>query len=325
MKTVISDTKQQSLFWLTKINSGQLSEAELQDFKVWLKASDDNHQAFRKVSLLWRTLAYAPTLTEQPKLLEPNKKPRINKRLYTWYAVAASLLIGIFITLLPTLERPAHYLETEKVSTLELRTAKDEIKQFTLLDGSKVWLGAGSRLLVNVETSSRHTQLLMGEAMFDIHPNSQIPFYVQSGDVDIKVLGTIFEVQKRSAGVLINVAEGKVRVAAQNQFRLLEMNESIYFQKNRVLPLPSLIDPESFALWRSKRFHFVNTQLKDVFLKLNRYYKSIIYIDDPSLSDISITAAFQLDQLDQLLNSLSSIHNFNWHKDEFGNIHIETK
>ncbi|WP_339724449.1 FecR domain-containing protein [uncultured Paraglaciecola sp.] len=325
MKKVTSDTEQQSLFWLTKINSGQFSEADLQNFKIWLKASDNNQTAFRKASLLWRTLAYSPTLTEQPKLLEPKKKVRKKNQIYTWYAVAACLLISVLITLMPELEQPIPYSETEKASTLELRTAKDEIKQFTLLDGSNVWLGAGSRLLVMLGTSSRRTQLLIGEAMFDIYPNSQIPFYVQAGDADIKVLGTVFEVQKRNSGILVNVAKGKVRVAAKNQYQDLEMNESIYFEKNKVLPLPSKIDPQSFALWRSKRFHFVNTQFKDVLLKLNRYYKSIIYIDDPSLSDIPITAAFQLDQLDQLLNSLSSIHHFNWHKDVYGNIHIETK
>lgn len=324
MKKVTSDTEQQSLFWLIKTNSGRLSEADIQDFKIWLKASDDNHKAFRKASLLWRTLAYAPALSEQPKLLEPEKKLRKKRQINNWYAVAASLVICMFITLMLEFEQPTAPSEAEIVSTLELRTAKDEIKQFTLLDGSKVWLGAGSRLLVKIGSSSRHTQLLMGEAMFDINPNPQLPFYVQAGDADIKVLGTIFEVQKRNSGILVKVAKGKVRVAAQNQYRYLEMNESIHFEKNKVLPLPSKINPESFAQWRSKRFHFVNTQLKDVLHKLNRYYKSIIYIDDPSLGDIPITAAFQLNQLEQLLNSLSNIHNFSWHKDVYGNIHIKT-
>jgi transmembrane sensor len=325
MKKEKNETERQSLFWLTKINSGQLSEADIQDFKLWIKASDDNHQAFRKISLLWRKLAYAPTLSEQPRLLAPKKDGQKKSHFYSGYVLAASLLICVLLAFMPMLGGMMPSSEPEIISTLDLHTDKDEIKQFTLGDGSKIWLGAGSRLLVKLGPSSRHTQLLIGEAMFDIYPNSQLPFYVQAGDADIQVLGTIFEVQKRNSEIIVKVAEGKVRVAAHNQHRELKMNESIHFKEGKVLPLPSKINPKSFAQWRSKRFHFVNTELQDVIHQLNRYYENIIYIDAPSLSQIPITAAFQLDQLDQLLNSLSSIHNFDWYKDTYENIHIKAK
>lgn len=72
-----------------------------------------------------------------------------------------------------------------------------------LPDGSKVWLNAASSLrFPTAFTGRERTVMLTGEAYFDIAPNKNMPFKVQTGDTKVEVLGTQFNIMAYEKTIL---------------------------------------------------------------------------------------------------------------------------
>lgn len=67
--------------------------------------------------------------------------------------------------------------------------------ELLLADGTKVWLNAGSRMAFPSKfTKNIREVFLEGEACFEVEENEGQPFIVKAGDLDVKVLGTHFNV-----------------------------------------------------------------------------------------------------------------------------------
>nr|WP_269814676.1 DUF4974 domain-containing protein [Bowmanella yangjiangensis] len=73
-----------------------------------------------------------------------------------------------------------------------------------------------------------------------------------------------------------------------------------------------------FANWRQQRFNFQDSTLEDVISVLNRYSNVTLKLSHPTLASQRLTAAFRLDQLEQMLDALQLSHNIHWHKDAQG-------
>lgn len=94
-------------------------------------------------------------------------------------------------------------------------TGVRELKKVTLADGTIVWLNANSHLKVLPEYGAETRQVaLRGEAFFEVKKNPKVPFRVQTGSVDVEVLGTAFNLSAYPDihDVKVGVASGKVAV-----------------------------------------------------------------------------------------------------------------
>ena len=79
-------------------------------------------------------------------------------------------------------------------SEVTLLTAKGHVGEFTLPDGTKVWLNGESRLKYNAEFSGRTRDVaLTGEAFFEVRKDTLRPFRVSMNDLQVEVLGTSFD------------------------------------------------------------------------------------------------------------------------------------
>ena len=96
--------------------------------------------------------------------------------------------------------------------------------QLILADGTKVWLNAGSRMAFPNKFSEKKREVFLeGEAYFEVAHNAKVPFYVNTNDISIKVLGTKFNISayktdKKTEAVLL---EGKVAVRDRSAMGLL--------------------------------------------------------------------------------------------------------
>ncbi|MEN2401734.1 FecR domain-containing protein [Flavobacterium sp. MC2016-06] len=144
-----------------------------------------------------------------------------------------------------------------------------------LADGTKVYLNAVSSIKYPTQfNGDQRVVELDGEAYFEVAKNKNKPFIVKSGDQDIEVLGTHFNVHAydNESVVKTTLLEGSVAVTYKNQKAILkpgqQSNVSNSFDKIKIRE----VDTEAAIAWKNGRFKFDNADLKTVMRQLERWY-----------------------------------------------------
>ncbi len=193
-----------------------------------------------------------------------------------------------------------------------LQTPRGQNQAFILADGSRVNLGANTRLEIRLGADYRRVDLIRGEAFFAVAKDPRRPFTVRSGDASVTAVGTEFSVNRAADQVVIAVIEGRVVVAAgpqknptsePEQKRQLDAGEEISLDVKAAAgkPIDSVTRPVG---WQSGRLAFQSEPLSRVLVDVNRYAPKPIAVDDPSLGDLMITGTVLRDDVPGWLESL---------------------
>lgn len=144
-----------------------------------------------------------------------------------------------------------------------------------LADGTKVYLNTVSSIKYPTQfNGDQRVVELEGEAYFEVAKNKNKPFIVKSGDQEIEVLGTHFNVHayNNESVVKTTLLEGSVAVSYKNQKTVLkpgqQSNVSDSFSKIKIKE----VDTEAAIAWKDGRFKFDNADLKTVMKQLERWY-----------------------------------------------------
>lgn len=288
---------EQATQWLVKLHSGAITDAQLAEFKRWLQASSQHVEAFRKAETLWRMTRYAEALISPPKTTKPANSMK------AIYSTAALFLLGLLVLFSTVSPGPQQYKE------VIYSTAVAQIQTFTLPDNTEVTLGADSKISVWYEDTQRNVRLIKGEALFNVIPDKQRPFITRTEDATITVLGTQFDVQRMPHHTRVTVGQGKVAVSNHKQIVNLTKGQKVTLNNDKVHDVTAFA-PEHFAQWQRKRFTFTKQPLQDLISVLNRYNPIPVKIASPQLKHLKITAAFSIEQSQQLLESLSRQYQF---------------
>jgi ferric-dicitrate binding protein FerR (iron transport regulator) len=165
-------------------------------------------------------------------------------------------------------------------------------------DGSIVTLAQNSRISFPEHyRGHRRTASLNGTAFFNITRDATAPFTVQSGDLDVKVLGTSFEVEATKTGyeASVTVLTGKVQVNCDNRkLAVLESNQQVRYDKFSKQPnIIQQMDAAAKTGWTKKQLVFNETPLAVVVKTLQVYYGMKITILDHVLkADDTFSGSF---------------------------------
>ena len=120
--------------------------------------------------------------------IKPGRVRMLGRRILRYAGMAAAVLL-IFAG--------GYYFAARTVRPAEeitLLTAKGNVGEFTLPDGSRVWLNGESRLKYPAEFSGPTREVaLSGEAFFEVSKDSLRPFRVNMDNLQVEVLGTSFD------------------------------------------------------------------------------------------------------------------------------------
>ena len=163
----------------------------------------------------------------------------------------------------------------------KLVTPKGSEYKLSLSDGTRVWLNTDSELSYpsSFDGESR-VVTLRGEAYFEV-AKSSVPFIVRTERMDVRVLGTSFNVMSYSEEpeVQVTLEEGRVQVDAQDAHRILTPGQQAVFAKADSLLQVRNVDTEVYTGWRKGEFVFDNETFASVARKLSRWYDVEIVID----------------------------------------------
>ena len=189
--------------WLVRRDRG-LTPAEQDEFLQWLAADSRHGEWFAlhryTVGDFGRLAQWRPDHSDQPNpdLLAP---PRRFRRWLVPVALAAAsiaLVLG-WLRLAPT--------------AMESGAMIADYERRILEDGSTVELNRGAVVTVRYSAGERRVTLERGEALFTVTTNPDRPFIVRAGGVDVRAIGTAFNVRLDASEVEVLVTEGRVAVA----------------------------------------------------------------------------------------------------------------
>ena len=185
-------------------------------------------------------------------------------------------------------------LAKEKISYNSIIIPKGGEYNLTLSDGSKIWLNSNSKLRYPTKFSGKERIVeLEGEAYFDVSKNKGFPFVVKMNDIQIKVLGTSFNVNAYSEEneIITTLVEGKVQVndRIRDQKEILAPNDQYRINKYNGNFTKTQVDTEIYTAWKNGRFVFQNERLEDIMIRLSRWYDVEVFFMNTESKNIKFS------------------------------------
>lgn len=164
-----------------------------------------------------------------------------------------------------------------------------KVIDITLVDGSRVWLNAGSSITYPVVFAGNERKITMdGEAYFEVAPDKAKPFKVSKHSTTVEVLGTHFNVNafEDESDLKITLLEGRVQVNHLQQILKLAPGEQAAVNTAGV-SLNKNINLDAVMAWKNGSFVFAGTGVEDALREMARWYDmEVIYESAPAKSKL---------------------------------------
>jgi len=159
--------------------------------------------------------------------------------------------------------------------------------QVILSDGSKVWLNSASSLRFPVGfADSQRTVELNGEAYFEVVKNKEKPFLVKVGDMQVKVLGTHFNIKAYNDESFIKTSlfEGSVKITRGEASGFLKPGEQALLNSSDNNIQISKANMDEAIAWKNGLFEFDGADITSIMKEIARWYDAeIVYTGKPPM------------------------------------------
>lgn len=290
---------------LVKYLAGECSDTERDRVKRWLAESDENQTTFNDFRLVWdkveRPVNQSIDIEKAWSSVNARLKPVPTISIWTKLskiAAIALLVIGIGVAL--------RYFLTSDVDSMSYRGAID--KNVVLTDGSKVGLQGNAHLTFAEMGDSLRIATLSGEAFFEVAPNKEKPFVVHAPLVDVRVLGTKFNVKTGKDEVIVYLEEGSVLLTSSSMSMTIEPGQTARCDAQGNILLLEAVG-ENAAYWHTHVLKYRSIPLSQVVEELNVIYNQKIIIDDPATANCLFSSTFNDESIDLILEVIAATFN----------------
>ena len=302
VEEVIQWMKQQSFFSESK----KLGKIDWQQFK-----EEDSIVSDEKLDTLLDRIHHKLNI-EEPRTIQLK-----NNRLISLLSKAAAIiLIPLLAFLYYTISennRLTNQITTVSVDSLEVIAPIGSRTVVELSDGSVVHLNYGSRIKYpqNFWGETRGVALT-GEAYFEVAHNPDKPFVVNAGRIDIRALGTVFNVNAYpdNNNIATTLVEGKVLVQEMKNngnvetIKELTPGQHVTYEKKTGVVKSSPEQVEKYIAWKDGKLVFENEPIDQVAQRLSRMFNVEIQVDK-EMEKYRYTVTFLDEPLFQILDLLS--------------------
>jgi ferric-dicitrate binding protein FerR (iron transport regulator) len=343
-------------FWLlaAKRFSGDATKEELHELGILISELPNGKQLFEEAENAWNSshsiraertdlqeslqklrkkLQHSDPAYDNAELVEePLFEPRSKKRLLRYMVPAAiALAIAAYFIFNQSGNSSTFTANTTTTSDNTVFAPKGSRKtNITLPDGSTVLLNADSRIYYGNDFASRRELKLEGEAYFDVVRNMDKPFVIHTADMDVKVLGTAFNIRSYPGETVseASLIRGSIEVSVKNRkdpitlqpndkiivtsektASLVEQNDDIKpIIKTPQIEINSLTTDENEDLikeiaWTKNRLYIEGERLDNAVLLLERWFGKKIIIENENIKGIRYTGNFETESLETILKA----------------------
>lgn len=317
--------------WFLRLRNDEVSAGDFARWREWVNASPAHTQAFDRVSEFWKKSARLTDLPwpsdddlenddydgrEDLPLPQSQTAPGWRSRLQIFAKIAAMLLVVAAATMIA-----APRFQTQDVTVSDFyETSVAEHETIQLKDGSKIALGAMSKVAVDYTIGQRNIALLSGEAFFDVAKDPMRPFVVAAGARSVRAVGTAFNINVSEQSLAVSVVEGTVSIAAQqtekrtNTVRILHEQEpdALLLDDGQELIVSREDDGEEIRAfsteivtsWRTGKLTYIGEPLENVIADLNRYSSRKIVVAEDAINIMRFTGTVFNNDIDHWLDGL---------------------
>ena len=294
---------------------GKSTLEEEKQIRGWIEASETNNKIFNEERVIFDTLILNSHID-----LKQVKGSRVTNLWIISTSVAVALLL-----LVSTLFLLNNNSVAEQFNTIIVPPGQRI--NLILSDNTNLWLNANTTFRYPTEFAKENrTVFLDGEAYFEVTKNEKKPFIVKTGQGDIHVTGTTFNVEAYSKfnSFETSLFEGGVDIC-KNESKLVSLlpNQKSVLVDNKLL-VSKITDRDEY-LWRDGLIAFKSKELEEILLTLEKYFDVDIQILTDKLPQHTYTGKFrQSDGVDYALRVLQRSIRFNYERDEeTGTIYIK--
>ena len=312
--------------WLVRHDRG-LTPAQQDEFLSWLTASAAHRASFERHRRLWGDFnALAQWRPEHGTVPNPDLLAR-HRRPSPWRWAAPALLAAAAVALL-LVWSSANRAPNHATLAFEATTYRQE----TLSDGSVLDLNRGAHVVVQFTAAERRVLLVQGEAQFAVAKNPARPFVVRAGGVEVRAVGTAFNVKLAGPNLEVLVTEGTVHVSQQTVvvtptsmaagaaagsapsaapvvLAALTAGQRTVISVATVIAPPVVVPasvPEIARLldWQPRLLDFESTPLAEVVENFNRRNSLRLVLGDDGLRALPIVASIRSDNVEGFVRLL---------------------
>lgn len=328
------DITAEACAWLAQLETGDLTAADIEAFREWLRRSPRHVAEIRRIANMSLQLNVLTGMVDPIREAMDKYEPIIGKtRESVFLRFRPAALVFSVLIVFAVAFTYVSWNNTHSQSML-ITTETGEIRPVHLSDGTLVELNTDSRIEITYDRYKRRVRLLQGEAYFKVVHDSARPFLVYAGDKYVRDIGTAFVVRLLQENLNVTVFEGRIELAETpgliektykkpgsgdintgksgkpaDTATMLKAGQAITLadgeRKGKIMN-KSANDLKRRLAWKEGLLDFSNTPLEEVIKELNRYSKLRIKIADPHLKTVKFGGIFRIDQTNQLLDALQA-------------------
>lgn len=275
------------------------------------------------LSVVWYLMSYSPDNEQSPGLIRPGQH-------YARLQLSDGTLVELDSTAVVktdcgvVIKKDASAIldyslakaipEEDRFNTIQVPAGGEYCVR--LSDGTQVWMNSGSELKFPIAFNNELRKVeLSGEAYFKV-AKSQTPFVVKTSRMDIRVLGTAFNVSdyQEDRYVTTALAEGRIRVAIPHREQEYEMSPGYVLSCEKGTGHIELkeCDPDLYTSWVDGKFKFRDMRLDDIMIKLARWYNCEFFYQNPGLKELRFSGAAEKDRpvnyLLEMIETVTDVH-----------------
>lgn len=308
---------------LIRYLSGNCNDDECECLLTWVETSEENKRHFAEMKNSWvisnintdnlnqdETNHSFQTVLNKIQNSENNSENNSPKISIFW-RVAAAVIITVGLT---SLINYIVWKEPEKkLAYNELSVPSGQQAQLTLADGTRIWLNSKSKLIYPGEFSSKTREVILeGEGYFQVSHNPDKPFIVKTSHLDVKVLGTSFNITNYSDEDKISFAleSGSISLldkgTENSKLKLKPTDLAVYSKKTHDIQL-SKGDADIYKSWLKGQFKFRNLSFEDIARRLGRNFNVQFVFVNEKIKTIKYNGSFyNYEPLHQILKIMQT-------------------
>ena len=280
-----------------------LTMSEQQLLADWLAKDEGNRRQFENAHRGWQSFADS----EGDEILASMRAHALAPRPRSWAswqpaaaaAAVAILAIGVAWFFIPT------------ANTFEYASARGEVKDLQLPDGSNLTLDGESAVTGRFSSEGRSVELQRGRALFTVAHDPSRPFAVTAAGRRVVAVGTRFDVNMMVDGLTVTLLEGRVNVESLDSTMApvtLTPGQQYVERRGKVEIRSPGAAAESAISWRKGFVNFDDQPLAEAAAVMNRYSSDQIVIGDAKVASLRVSGQFRAGDSQRFAETLAEMH-----------------
>lgn len=303
---------------------GQLTREEIARIRFFIKEMDED-TLDSNLQYLWDTYPVPGKRNmEAFNTISKNLKTALfsskRQRLFTYFSrIAVAAIFLLLLTVTSYLYNETKIIRTAITKPYSVSVEKGERASVTLPDGTKVYLNAKSTLSYPASFSLKdRTVHLTGEAYFEVKHDANAPFIVKTPEVQIKVLGTTFNLYAYpdDSWFEASLVEGSIEVTPyknpDKQVHLFPLQKARYNQETGEIKVTET-DLKVETAWKRGDLIFRNQPFRDIIGQLEIFYGVNISVRGEYPTEL-FTGSYHENDVTQVLKNLQQHYSFKYRK-----------